>query len=183
MERHRHVELYYGVSGMGAVCHTINPRLAPEQMRYIIGHAEDRVLCFDLTFVPLVEALAPQLPGDMIYICMTDAAHMPQSDLAMLCYEDLLAGEDTTFPWPEFDENAAAALCYTSGTTGDPKGTLYSHRSTVLHAMFIALALSEGLQQGARVLPVVPMFHVNAWGLPYAAPLTGASLDPAGAGA
>ncbi|MCE0505578.1 long-chain-fatty-acid--CoA ligase [Roseivivax sp. GX 12232] len=173
---YRHFELYYGVSGMGAVCHTINPRLSAEQMLYIIRHADDRVLCFDVTFTPLIEGLAEHLPEDLVLVAMTDRAHMPDSKLELLCYEELLEGQPDTYDWPELDEEAAAALCYTSGTTGNPKGALYSHRSTVLHAFSVAVALSKSLKEGGRVLPVVPLFHVNAWGLPYAAPLTGASL-------
>ncbi|MGX9355444.1 long-chain-fatty-acid--CoA ligase [Roseobacteraceae bacterium S113] len=179
---HRHFELYYGVSGMGAVIHTMNPRLSPEQMLYIIGHAQDKAICFDLTFLPIIEGLRAHLPDDMVFICMTDRAHMPESAVDLLCYEDLLAAEEGAMTWPVLDENAATGLCYTSGTTGNPKGALYSHRSTVLHAMSVALVLREGLQEGARVLPVVPMFHVCAWGLPYAAPLTGASLIMPGPG-
>ncbi|WP_418593037.1 long-chain-fatty-acid--CoA ligase [Ponticoccus sp. (in: a-proteobacteria)] len=173
---YRHVELYYGISGMGAVCHTINPRLSAEQMLYILTHAEDRLLFLDLTFVPLVEALGAQLPEGLRLVVMTDRAHMPDSALDLLCYEDLLAGQPETFDWPGMDENAAASLCYTSGTTGHPKGALYSHRSTVLHALFLSITIARSLHEGARILPVVPMFHVNAWGLPYAAPLVGASL-------
>lgn len=173
---HRHVELYYAVSGMGAVCHTINPRLSAEQMLYIVGHAEDRVICADLSFVPILEALAPHLPGGLKLVVMTDRAHMPDSALDLICYEELLAGQPETFDWPVLDENAASSLCYTSGTTGHPKGALYSHRSTVLHAMMIALAVPRSLHEGAKVLPVVPMFHVNSWGLPYAVPLVGGSL-------
>lgn len=173
---YRHVELYYGVSGMGAVCHTINPRLSAEQMLYILGHAGDRLLFLDLTFVPLVEALGTQLPEGLRLVVMTDRAHMPESALDLLCYEDLLAGQPETFDWPEMEETAAASLCYTSGTTGHPKGALYSHRSTVLHALFVSITIARSLHEGARILPVVPMFHVNAWGLPYAAPLVGASL-------
>ncbi|MFW2588948.1 long-chain-fatty-acid--CoA ligase [Sagittula sp. SSi028] len=173
---YRHFELYYAISGMGAVCHTINPRLSAEQMLYIIGHAEDKVLCVDLTFVPLVEALADHLPKDLQIVVMTDAAHMPDSALPLICYEDLLDGQPEQYDWPLVDENAAAALCYTSGTTGHPKGALYTHRSTVLHALFISVTLPKSLNEGARILPVVPMFHVNSWGLPYAAPLVGASL-------
>lgn len=179
---YRHFELYYAVSGMGAVCHTINPRLSAEQMLYIISHAQDRVICFDLTFLPLIEGLAPHLPDGVILICLTDRAHMPSSALDLLCYEDLLAGQSTAFDWPDLDENAASGLCYTSGTTGNPKGALYSHRSTVLHAFSTAIALNESLREGARILPVVPMFHVNSWGLPYAAPLTGATLVMPGPG-
>ena len=173
---YRHFELYYAISGMGAVCHTINPRLSAEQMLYIIGHAGDRALCVDLTFVPIIDALADRLPDGLVLVALTDRAHMPDSGLDWLCYEDLLAGQPEVFDWPEMDENTAMGLCYTSGTTGHPKGALYSHRSTVLHAMQIALAVPRSLHEGARILPVVPMFHVNSWGLPYAAPLVGASL-------
>ncbi|WP_372892827.1 long-chain-fatty-acid--CoA ligase [Rhodosalinus sp.] len=173
---YRHFELYYAVSGMGAVCHTINPRLPAEQLVYILHHAGDRLLFVDLTFVPLIEAIAGELPAGLQVVVMTDRAHMPESDLELLCYEALLEGQPETFDWPDLDENAAAGLCYTSGTTGHPKGALYSHRSTVLHAFSVAVALGAPLQEGRRVLPVVPLFHVNAWGLPYAAPLTGASL-------
>jgi fatty-acyl-CoA synthase len=173
---YRHFELYYAISGMGAVCHTINPRLSAEQMLYIIGHAGDRVLFVDLTFVPILEALAAQLPQGLKLVVMTDRAHMPDSALNWLCYEDLLEGQPTTYDWPMLPEDTAAGLCYTSGTTGNPKGALYSHRSTVLHAMQMGLAVPRSLHEGARILPVVPMFHVNSWGLPYAAPLVGASL-------
>ncbi|MDQ7072135.1 MAG: long-chain fatty acid--CoA ligase [Rhodobacterales bacterium] len=173
---HRHFEIYYGVSGIGAITHTINPRLSPEQLIYIVNHAADTVLFLDTTFVPLLEAVRAHLPADMRYIIMTDRAHMPENTLDALCYEELLAGEDTHFEWPEFDENTAAALCYTSGTTGDPKGSLYSHRSTVLHALMVVLVQADVFSQGVKVLPVVPMFHVNAWGLPYIAPLTGMTM-------
>lgn len=173
---YRHFELYYAISGMGAVCHTINPRLSAEQMLYIIGHAEDQVLFVDLTFVPILEALADHLPSGLKLVVMTDRAHMPESPLTLLCYEELLDGQPDTYDWPLVDENAASGLCYTSGTTGHPKGALYSHRSTVLHAFMVAIAVPKSLHEGARILPVVPMFHVNSWGLPYAAPLVGASL-------
>ncbi len=173
---YRHLELYYAISGIGAVCHTINPRLSVEQMLYIIGHAGDRMLFLDLTFVPLIEKLKDHLPSGLRLVIMTDRAHMPDTGFEALCYEDLLDGQPTAIDWPEFDENTAAGLCYTSGTTGHPKGTLYTHRSTVLHAMMLGLSLPAALQPGLRILPVVPLFHVNAWGLPYAAPLTGASL-------
>ncbi|WP_417525110.1 long-chain fatty acid--CoA ligase [Marinovum sp.] len=179
---HRHFEIYYATAGMGAVVHTINPRLSPEQMLYVIGHAGDRAICADLTFVPILEALAPQLPEGIRLIVMTDRAHMPESKLDLICYEELLDGQSERYDWPETDENAAIGLCYTSGTTGHPKGALYSHRSTVLHAFSITLALRSSLTEGARVLPVVPMFHVNAWGLPYSAPLSGASLVMPGPG-
>jgi fatty-acyl-CoA synthase len=173
---YRHFELYYAISGMGGVCHTINPRLSAEQMVYIIRHAEDRVICTDLTFVPVLEALAAELPQDLKIVVMTDRAHMPDSALDLLCYEDLLAPQPTEYDWPTLPEDTAAGLCYTSGTTGNPKGALYSHRSTVLHALFLAVSVPRSVYEGARVLPVVPMFHVNSWGLPYAGPLTGTSL-------
>ena len=173
---YRHFELYYAIAGLGAICHTINPRLSAEQMSYITQHAEDKVLCVDLTFVPLVEVLKDQLPKDLIYILMTDRAHMPVSKVDFLCFEDLLEDQPTDFDWPELPEDTAAGLCYTSGTTGNPKGALYSHRSTVLHALTVAVSLAKTVYEGARVLPVVPLFHVNAWGLPYSCPLAGASL-------
>ncbi len=173
---YRHFELYYAISGMGAVCHTINPRLSAEQMLYIIGHAEDTVLFVDLTFVPILEALKDHLPAGLKIVVMTDASHMPTSALDLLCYEDLIASHPTDYDWPDLPEETAASLCYTSGTTGNPKGSLYSHRSTVLHALFIAVTLPRSLHEGARLLPVVPMFHVNSWGMPYAAPIVGASL-------
>lgn len=171
---YRHFELYYAISGSGAVCHTINPRLSAEQMTYIVTHAEDTMLFVDTTFVPLVAALRAQWPAGLKVVVMTDRAHMPEGDY--LCYEDLLEGQPESFDWPVLDENTASGLCYTSGTTGNPKGTLYSHRSTVLHAFMEAVGLPDVLQPGRAILPVVPLFHVNAWGLPYAAPLTGASL-------
>ncbi|WP_323770481.1 long-chain fatty acid--CoA ligase [Antarctobacter sp.] len=173
---YRHFELYYAVSGMGAVCHTINPRLSAEQMLYIIEHAGDEVLCVDLTFVPIIEALAEHLPKGLKLVALTDRAHMPDSTLDWHCYEDMLAGQSQTFDWPLVSEDAAAGLCYTSGTTGHPKGALYSHRSTVLHALFLSISVPRSLHEGSHILPVVPMFHVNSWGLPYAAPLAGASL-------
>ena len=173
---HRHFELYYGVAGLGAVCHTINPRLAHEQLIYIIRHAGDRMLFLDLTFVPLVEALLPDLPDDLQLVIMTDRAHMPETTLEALCYEDLLAGQPTEYDWPDLPEETASGLCYTSGTTGHPKGALYSHRSTVLHALQVPLCQTTSFRAGRRVMPVVPLFHVNAWGLPYTAPLTGMTL-------
>jgi len=178
---YRHFELYYAISGMGAVCHTINPRLSAEQMLYIIGHAGDRILFVDVTFIPILEALADQLPKGLELVAMTDAAHMPDSKLDLICYEDLLGDHPAEYDWPDLPENTAAGLCYTSGTTGNPKGSLYSHRSTVLHALFVAVTLPRSLHEGARLLPVVPMFHVNSWGMPYAAPLVGASLIMPGA--
>jgi 3-(methylthio)propionyl---CoA ligase len=173
---YRHFELYYAISGAGAVCHTINPRLSAEQMLYILGHAEDKVLFVDLTFVPILAALKDHLPKGLKIVVMTDAAHMPDAALDLLCYEDLLAPHPTEFDWPDLPEETASGLCYTSGTTGNPKGSLYTHRSTVLHALFVAVTLPQSLREGARLLPVVPMFHVNSWGMPYAAPIVGASM-------
>ncbi|WP_414451741.1 3-(methylthio)propionyl-CoA ligase [Burkholderia sp. 22PA0099] len=173
---YRHLEAYYGISGMGAVCHTINPRLFPEQLVYIVNHADDQFVLFDISFAPLVERLAPLCPNVRGWIAMTDEAHLPQTSVALLAYETLLAAEDGRYDWPLLDERQASSLCYTSGTTGHPKGALYSHRSTVLHAYAAALPDAMGLSALDAVLPVVPMFHVNAWGLPYAVPLTGAKL-------
>ena len=175
---YRHFEVYYAVAGSGAVVHTINPRLFPDQIVYIANHAEDKYVFFDLTFLPLVEKLAPQLKSVKGFVLMTDAAHMPkQSSIPnLLCYEKLLDAQDDAYEWPSFDERTAACLCYTSGTTGNPKAALYTHRSTLLHAY--AAALPDALNLSARdvVLPVVPMFHVNAWGLPYSCALTGTKL-------
>ena len=174
---YRHFELYYGVSGMGAVLHTINPRLFHDQLSYIIDHAQDRIVFFDLTFLPLVEKIAPTCPRVSTWVAMTDRAHLPASALPnLLCYETLLESESDDFAWPEFDENTAASLCYTSGTTGDPKGVLFSHRSTVLHALSVCLPDANGYSSGSVILPIVPMFHVNAWGNPYSAALVGAKL-------
>ncbi len=174
---YRHFELYFAVSGMGAVIHTINPRLFAEQIAYIVNHAEDAYVCFDLTFAPLVEKLAPACRGVKGWIAMTDRAHLPNvAGVEPLCYEDLLARESADFEWPTLDENTAAGLCYTSGTTGNPKGVLFSHRSTLLHAYAISLPDACDFSSRSVVLPIVPMFHVNAWGVPYAAPLVGAKL-------
>ncbi|MBB5408752.1 fatty-acyl-CoA synthase [Paraburkholderia sp. HC6.4b] len=176
---YRHMELYFAVSGSGSVLHTLNPRLHVDQLAYIIEHAEDRVVFFDLTFLPLIESVAPRVKSPKVFVAMTDRAHMPQAnDLSgmLMCYEDLLELHDDVFEWPLLDENSASSLCYTSGTTGNPKGVLYSHRSTVLHTY--AAALPDSLNCSARdvILPVVPMFHVNAWGLPYIACMVGAKL-------
>ena len=174
---HRHFELYFGVSGIGAVCHTVNPRLFPEQIVYIINHAEDAYVFFDLTFAPLVEKIAALCKGVKGWVAMTDRAHLPQTALPnLLCYEELINAHSDDFDWPEFDENTASSLCYTSGTTGNPKGVLYSHRSTLLHAYASALPDTVSLSARDAILPVVPMFHVNAWGIPYSAPLVGAKL-------
>ena len=177
---YRHMELYFAVSGAGSVLHTINPRLPPEQIAWIVNHAEDRALFFDLTFLPLVEAVAPLCKTVKRWVLMTDRAHMPAEKSEkvgnLICYEDLIEGRSDAFTWPQLDENTASSICYTSGTTGNPKGVLYSHRSTVLHTM--ASALPDALNVSARdvILPVVPMFHVNAWGLPYVAPMVGAKI-------
>lgn len=172
----RHVESWYGISGMGGVAHTINPRLFEEQIIYIANHAEDRVLLFDLTFVKLVEKLAPSLSTIEHFVLLTDRAHMPESSLNLLCYEDLLAAESVDAPWTDVPENAPAGLCYTSGTTGNPKGVQYSHRSNVLHAM--AACATDVFAMGARtvVLPIAPMYHANAWSIPYTAAAAGAKL-------
>lgn len=175
---YRHLETYYAVSGMGAVLHTINPRLHPEQLVYIINHAEDQYLFFDLTFLPLIEAVAAHCKSVRGFVLMCDKERMPAETKInnLLCYEDLLHGKNTDVDWPQFDENCAASLCYTSGTTGNPKGVLYSHRSTVLHAYGSALPNAMSISSHDVVLPVVPMFHVNAWGLPYSVLLSGAKF-------
>jgi fatty-acyl-CoA synthase len=179
----RHFETYYAVAGMGAVSHTVNPRLFPEQISYIINHAEDRHVFLDLTFMPLVEKIAEHCPKVKSWVLMTDRAHMPQTKVAnVLCYEELLATQSDDYRWPVFDENTASSLCYTSGTTGNPKGVLYSHRSTLLHTYAACLPDALNLSSRDVVLPVVPMFHVNAWGLPYCCALTGAKLVFPGAG-
>jgi fatty-acyl-CoA synthase len=174
---HRHLELYYGVSGSGAVLHTINPRLFPDQIDYIVNHAEDQVIFFDATFAPLVEKLAPRLKTVRTFIAMTDRAHMPQIDVPDLrCYEDLVGAQSVDYTWPEFDERSASSLCYTSGTTGNPKGVLYSHRSTVLHSLMELAPDTFGISSSETLMLVVPMFHANAWGTPYAAAMVGAKL-------
>ncbi len=174
---YRHLELYYGVSGMGGVLHTINPRLFPEQIAYIVNHAEDRYLFFDLSFAPLVEALAPRLPAVEGFVAMTDREHMPALAVKnLLCYEEWIGAQSADYEWPELDERTASSLCYTSGTTGNPKGVLYSHRSTLLHAYASCMVDNLGLSAAESVLLVVPMFHVNGWGLPYSAAMSGAKL-------
>ncbi|MBT8094269.1 MAG: long-chain-fatty-acid--CoA ligase [Gammaproteobacteria bacterium] len=174
---YRHLETYYGVSGSGRVCHTINPRLFPEQLVFIINHAEDRYIFTDVMFVPLLEKLLPQIPGVEGFVVMTNAANMPETTLPnAVCYEDLIAAESSEYDWPEFDERTASALCYTSGTTGDPKGVLYDHRSTVLHAYAAVAPDTMSLSARDCVLPVVPLFHVNAWGIPYSALMVGAKI-------
>ncbi len=172
----RHVESWYGISGAGAVAHTINPRLFEEQITYIANHAEDRVLFFDLTFIKLVEKLAPQFKTIQHYVLLTDRAHMPaDTSLNLLCYEDLLAAHDEA-EWVAVPETAPAGLCYTSGTTGNPKGVQYSHRSNVLHAMAACATDTFGMSARTVVLPVAPMYHANAWSIPYTAACAGAKL-------
>jgi fatty-acyl-CoA synthase len=175
---YRHLEAYYAVSGSGAVLHTLNPRLFPEQVAYIANHAEDQYLLFELTFLPLIEAVAQHCKTIKGYILMCDRDRMPAQTAIpnLMCYEDLIDNNSDDYEWPLFDENSASSLCYTSGTTGNPKGALYSHRSTLLHSY--ASTMPDALNVSGRdaVLPVVPMFHVNAWGLPYSVPLTGAKM-------
>jgi fatty-acyl-CoA synthase len=174
---HRHFETYYAVSGIGAVCHTINPRLFADQLTYIVKHAEDKVLFLDLTFVPIAEKMAVDWPTVRHYVVMTDRANMPATTLPnALPYEEAVAAEAPEFEWPEFDENTASSLCYTSGTTGNPKGALFSHRSTLLHAYAICAPNVLGIGVHEVMCPIVPMFHVNAWGIPYAAAMAGAKL-------
>ena len=173
----KHLEAWYGIMGFGGICHTVNPRLFPEQIAYIMNHAEDRVLFVDLTFLPLIEALKDHLPLLEKVIVLTDAAHMPDSKLAnVVAYDDWLAAYDDDYIWAEFDENTAAGLCYTSGTTGNPKGVLYSHRSNVLHAMAGNMADALGPKAADAVMPVVPMFHANAWALSFSLPAVGAKM-------
>jgi len=175
---YRHMELYYAAAGSGRVLHTLNPRLHPDQVVWIADHAEDRVLFFDLTFLPLVEAIAQRVGTVRHFVAMTDRKHMPATTTipGLLCYEDLIKSQPAQYEWPALDENSAATLCYTSGTTGNPKGVLYSHRSTLLHAWAAALPDAFGCSARDTILPVVPMFHVNAWGVPYVACMVGAKL-------
>lgn len=174
---HRHVEIWFAASGMGAVTHTINPRLFPEQLVYIINHAEDRVLCLDITFVPLIEKIADQLTSIEKYVIMVGPDHMPETSLPnAVAYEDFIGAEDGNYEWPIIDENSACGLCYTSGTTGNPKGVLYSHRSNFLHTLVALAGDTLGVTAKSVILPVVPMFHANAWGIPYAAAGSGAKL-------
>ncbi|OJU51084.1 MAG: long-chain fatty acid--CoA ligase [Mesorhizobium sp. 61-13] len=178
----RHLEAWYGIMGIGAIYHTLNPRLFPEQLAWIMNHAEDKAIFVDLTFVPLLEKIAGQVKSLTKVIVLTDRAHMPETALAnAVCYEDWLAEADGNFQWKEFDEQTAAGMCYTSGTTGGPKGVLYSHRSNVLHAMIAAMPDAMGISARDVILPVVPMFHANAWGLGQAAPMIGAKLVMPGA--
>ena len=175
---YRHLELYYAVSGSGRVLHTINPRLHPEQVAWIINHAEDEVLCFDLTFLPILKAIHTHCPTVRQWVALCGGEHLPtESGIPnLIAYEDWIAGRPATYTWPRIDEDSAACLCYTSGTTGNPKGVLYSHRSSMLHAYAAALPDVMCLSAKDSVLPVVPMFHVNAWGIPYTAAAIGCKL-------
>jgi 3-(methylthio)propionyl---CoA ligase len=180
----RHLELYFAVSGMGAVLHTINPRLSPDQLKYVVDHSEDIALFFDTTFTKCAQFLSRQSAGIRRFVAMTDDEHLPADHgiAGLNAYESLIAGESDVYLWPELDENTASSLCYTSGTTGNPKGVLYSHRSTVLHSYAAAMADVLGLSSADVTLPVVPMFHVNAWGVPYAAVMVGSKLVLPGPG-
>src|SRR2546422_2535379 len=173
----RHLEAWYGILGIGAVYHTVNPRLFPEQIVWIVNHAEDRVMMTDLTFLPLLEKLADKLKPIERYVVLTDAAHMPATTLKnAVPYEEWMGAVDGDFAWKSFDESTAAGKCYTSGTSGNPKGVLYSHRSNVLHAFMASLPDSKGLSSRDVVMPVVPMFHANGWSLAFSTPLVGAAL-------
>lgn len=173
----RHYEAYYATAGIGSICHTVNPRLFPEQLEYIFNHAEDRMVFVDLNLLPLVEGLIDKLPKLEAVVVMTERAYMPDSKLDnLICYEDFIAEHSDEFDWPQFDEDTPCSLCYTSGTTGNPKGVLYTHRSTVLHALGSLHGQALDIKTDSVILPVVPMFHVNAWGIPYAVGITGAKL-------
>ncbi|SOE36585.1 3-(methylthio)propionyl-CoA ligase [Delftia acidovorans] len=175
---YRHMEMYFGVSGSGRVLHTVNPRLHPDQVAWIINHAEDRVMCFDLTFLPIIQAVHAKCPTVRQWVALCDADRLPADSgiPGLVSYEAWIGGQSDQYQWPEFDENTASSMCYTSGTTGNPKAVLYSHRSTTLHAYAAALPDVMCISARDSVLPVVPMFHVNAWGIPYSAALTGCKL-------
>ncbi|MCG6205191.1 fatty-acid--CoA ligase [Rhodopseudomonas sp. HC1] len=178
----RHLECWYGIMGIGAICHTVNPRLFPDQIAWIVNHAQDRVMITDLTFIPVLEKIADQMPSIERYVVLTDAAHMPQTTLKnVVAYEEWLKEADGDFEWKTFDENTAAAMCYTSGTTGDPKGVLYSHRSNVLHALMANNPDALGTRAADTMLPVVPLFHANSWGIAFSAPSMGTKLVMPGA--
>ena len=178
----RHLECWYGIVGIGAIYHTLNPRLFPEQIAWIMNDAEDRIIFADVTFMPILEAIAPNGPSLEKIVVLTDAANMPETKLAnVVAYEDWLAEADGDFAWKEFDENTAAGMCYTSGTTGNPKGVLYSHRSNLLHSMIAQQPDAMGLSSRDRVLPIVPLFHANGWGLAFSCPMAGAAMIMPGA--
>lgn len=173
----RHLEVWYGIMGIGAIYHTLNPRLFPEQIAWIMNHAEDRAIFVDLTFLPIVEAIADKLPELKLVIVLTDSANMPATGLTnAVAYEDWIGEVDGDFAWHSFDEKTAAGMCYTSGTTGDPKGVVYSHRSNVLHALISCQPDALGIASNETIMPVVPMFHANAWGIAHTAPMVGATL-------
>ena len=173
----RHLELFYAIAGIGCVCHTINPRLFQDQIAFIANHAGDRLIFIDLTFVPMVATVCAKLDNPPTVVVLSDRAHLPaDADPTLLCYEELIAAEPDDIDWPQFDENSAAGLCYTSGTTANPKGALFSHRATVLHALTFLILKDGRLTRSATSLVVVPMFHVNAWGLPFMLPLGGAKM-------
>lgn len=178
LNTYRHLEAWYAISGQGAVCHTINPRLSAGQMDYIINHAEDRFIFIDPIFWPLIEAMHPKFGKVEGYIVLTDAAHMPTTkhDVALYCYEDLIKDESDQFEWPVFDENAGSSLCYTSGTTGNPKGVMYTHKSNLLHSYAAGLPDGFGIHSIDTILVVVPLFHANSWGISYLGPMVGANL-------
>ena len=179
----RHLEAWYGILGLGAVYHTLNPRLFPEQIAWIMNDAEDRLLFVDLTFLPVVEAIADKVPGLEKVIVLTDGAHMPDTRIAnAVAYEDWIGEADADFAWREFEETTAAGMCYTSGTTGDPKGVVYSHRSNVLHALAVAQPDMLNLASRDRMMPVVPLFHANGWSTAFVCPMVGASMVMPGAG-
>ena len=175
---YRHLELYFGVSGSGRVLHTLNPRLHPDQVVWIANHAEDQILCFDMSFLPLVQAVHARCTTVKHWVALCDKDKLPKDSGIpnLMSYEELLVGKPTQYAWPELDENTASSMCYTSGTTGNPKAALYSHRSTLLHAYAAALPDVMCISARDAILPVVPMFHVNAWGIPYSAAMTGAKL-------
>src|SRR4249920_573787 len=178
----RHLEAWYGIMGVGAIYHTVNPRLFPDQIVWIVNHAEDRMMLVDLTFVPLLEKLVEKLPTIERYVVLTDSAHMPATSLRnVVPYEEWLAEADGDFAWKSFDENTAAGMCYTSGTTGNPKGVLYSHRSNVLHTLMSLQSEVIGITSGDVTLPIVPMFHANSWGLAFSSPTSGSALVLPGA--
>ena len=174
---YRHLELYFGISGLGAILHTLNPRLFPDDIKYIVNHAEDKYIFVDAPFLPIIEGVLPDLKTLKGIIVLTDKANMPSSSIEnLICYEDLISDESEEIVWPQFDENTASSLCYTSGTTGNPKGVLYSHRSTILHAWYATAGNAMNVTSKTVLLPVVPMFHVNAWGIPYASFMYGAKM-------